>query len=105
MVNWEPLDSSLGEFEIVVWWILVGTILFAAGLIYFISRRHNWARIVFLVLTVIGIGMYLVLPPELSIEAAWSIAVIVGTTVMDVVAIYWLFSGSGAEWFTARKTG
>ena len=104
VLNWEPLDPTLGEFEVIVGAILVGSVLFAAVLIYFVSRRHNWARILSLVLTVIGLATYVVYPPELSIEPVWSIVVIVGITVMDVVAIYWLFSGSGAKWYSSPKT-
>jgi hypothetical protein len=104
VLNWEPLDPTLGEFEVIMWAILVGSVLFAAVLIYFVSRRHNWARILLLVLTVIGLAMYVVYPPELSIEPVWSIVVTVGITVMDIVAIYWLFSGSGAKWYSSPKT-
>ena len=104
VLNWEPLDPTLGEFEVIMGAILVGSVLFAAVLIYFVSRRHNWARILSLVLTVIGLAMYVVYPPELSIEPVWSIVVTVGITVMDVVAIYWLFSGSGAKWYSSPKT-
>ena len=104
VLNWEPLDPTLGEFEVIMGAILVGSVLFEAVPIYFVSRRHNWARILSLVLTVIGLATYVVYPPELSIEPVWSIVVIVGITVMDVVAIYWLFSGCGAKWYSSPKT-
>ena len=100
-LNWDPLDPTLGEFEVIMWALMVGAVLFTAVLIYFVSRRHNWARILLLVLTVIGLAMYMVYPPELSIEPVWSIFVTVGITVMDVIAIYWLFSGSGAKWYSS----
>lgn len=104
VLTWELLDPALGDLEGMMWAILAGFALVTIALIYFISRRHNWARILFLVLTVIGLAMYVVYPPELSIEPVWSIVVIVGITAMDVVAIYWLFSGSGAKWYSSSKT-
>ena len=104
--------SELSELESTVgndapawlfWLFFVAGYGIVAIPIVFIARRHNWARIVLLLLT---IGTFLVTiyfwPYA---DSWWSLASDVGFLALDIVALYWLFTGSGAEWFIKRKEG
>ncbi len=101
-LDWETIGSDLGEFKTTMLVIFAFSFALPATLIYFISRRHNWARILTLVLTLGGIAFYIAWPSEVPSEPWSSIVVTMGVTLMDLAAMYWLFSGSGAEWFSRR---
>jgi hypothetical protein len=75
-----------------------------AALVVFISRRHNWARVTFLVITILGIAV-MVYPWEGMNADYWEIfsPSNVVFAAMDGVALYWLFSGSGAAWYAAKR--
>ena len=98
----EELGNSL-------WWFLsISFVLLAANayLIYCASRRKNWARVVLLVVTVLIAGAvvfaYLVWPSEWGEEDWWSSATSMGCTAMEAIALFWLFTGAGAKWYTAK---
>lgn len=78
-------------------WLLGATVLLGAIPTYFVSRRANWARIVTLVLIVLGVAAmaYLWSTGDISAADPW----LVGTTVIDVVAVSLLFTGAGSKWF------
>jgi len=101
-LDWEAIESDLGEFKTTMLVIFALSFAVPAMLVYFISRRHNWARILMLVLTLGGNALYIAWPIEGPPEPWSSIVVTMGITVMDLAALYWLFSGSGAEWFSRR---
>ena len=100
IVTLAMLDHA--DFELWMVWLVVGSFLLNAGVIYFVSRRHNWARILLLIFTVSIIASYLAFPESLDTEGWWSIATIGVTTLMDVVALFWLFFGPGAGWYARR---
>src|SRR5258706_14643750 len=68
---WEPLPPEAKEFESWLWGVMAFSIAVPALLIFFVSRRKNWARILMLLLTIFGIASYLAFPSELSSEAGW----------------------------------
>lgn len=76
---------------------------FAVGtaLIYFVSKRHNWARVTYLVLTIVSAPVYALL---CWLELSWSdITYAITSSFLEAVALVWLFSGAGAEWYKTRK--
>ena len=102
IVEWEPFPPELESYRGEMWLILAFSVIVPALLIWFISRRHNWARILTILLTIGGIALSLWWANEMPAEPWWSVAVTVIVTGMDLIAIYWLFSGSGAQWFAQR---
>lgn len=99
----EPIDPEAEEFEAAMWAVMTISFLIPAVLVVFVSRRKNWARIAMLILTIVGIASYLAFPSEMTAEPMWSIASTILVTVLDVVALFWLFSGPGAKWFRSAK--
>jgi hypothetical protein len=69
-------------------------------------RGRNWARIVFLILSVISVvGFVLELWETLS-STVIEIALTVASTALDVVVSYLLFTKPGALWFrTVQRDG
>lgn len=90
------------EFASFLWPFLIGTFIFNALLIFCISRQHNWARIVLLLFTMAGAIM--MFWPGLELESvSWDRWVSdIAFTVLDLIALYWLFTGPGAKWFSSR---
>ena len=85
-----------------VFWIAVGfSYALNGALIYFAWRRRNWARIALLVLTAGGLALMLY-PWSDDYFAGWTPANILSAiafTVMDLVALYWLFTGEARDWY------
>jgi hypothetical protein len=71
--------------------------------IVFVARRHNWARIALLLLTIAAVCATVYLWPYA--DSWWSQASDVAFLTLDFVALYWLFTGSGATWFAKRQQG
>ena len=84
--------------------IVAATFVLWGLLIHFTSRRRNWARILLLTLTVLGLALYFVWPEDLLLAPWWSLAATAIYTVLDVAALIMLFSGPGAEWFRGQAT-
>jgi peptidoglycan/LPS O-acetylase OafA/YrhL len=92
-------DPEMASF---IWPFVIGSFIVNAILIYFTGRRHNWARIILLLLTVGGlIVMVVPFDDEPRSWAAW--APDIGFAVLDLIAVYWLFTGAGAAWFSRRN--
>ena len=89
-------------FAIVAWILLTGSTLFVGVLIHFIGRGRRWARTLLLLITIVG-TVLLVLPwDEQDYLAGWTVASFVSTlalTLMDAVALYWLYTGEAKDWF------
>ena len=100
---WEPLPEEVKEFETWLWGVMAFSLAVPALLIFFVSRRKNWARVLLLLLTLFGVASYLAFPTELGSEPGWSVAVTVLVTALDFAALYWLFSKPGSEWFACRE--
>ncbi len=92
------------EMASFLWPFLIGTFILNVVLIYYISRRRNWARVVLLLLTIGGI--IVMLWPFDDVTVTWdSVVSDAAFTALDVIALYWLFTGPGAAWFARRNEG
>ena len=65
----------------------------------FVARGHNWARITLLVLSTLATLAFVVLIKEYLQDPVGYLALNVVTLIMDVVALFLLFSRPGALWF------
>ena len=72
-------------------------------LIYLVSRRENWARRILLFVTVAVVAATLFWPPEIGVDAWWSVLLLTVSVIADAVAMIWLFSGAGHAWFKVAK--
>lgn len=72
----------------------------AAAPIVFVARRHNWARIMLLGLTVLGVGVTIYMWEYF--ESSWQRTQDVAYLAIDIAALYWLFTGAGGAWFSKR---
>jgi len=85
-------------------WLIVAVFALGYGIsaipIVFVARRHNWARIVLLLLTVLGAGVTIYMWEYF--ESSWQRTQDVAYLAIDIAAVYWLFTGPGAAWFSKR---
>ena len=100
------------EFDWAAWkdepvWLFCFMFIVGYGIsalpIVFVARRRNWARIALLLLTILGL-----LGTAYAwsyIDSWWSLISDVAYLALDIVALYWLFTGSGAAWFAKRQKG
>jgi hypothetical protein len=89
--------------ESVPWWfqhaIAAATFAITALLFYLVSRQHNWARILLLVLFVIGAALSIVTFSWPIEGDRLSFALYLLVAILQAVALYLLFTGSAAKWF------
>jgi hypothetical protein len=91
----EPDMAGETAFLVVLYVIVLGLY---AMLITFAARRKNWARITLLVIAVINTAGYFLLPSETP-APWWTEAHIWLSSILEIVALYWLFSGAGTRWY------
>ena len=79
--------------------IQLGSLLFYAALIYFVSRGLNWARWTYLALFAARlVNVLLYLPQDL--HTSKSLVALTGISFLCLfVAFYWLFTEPGRRWF------
>jgi hypothetical protein len=94
-------DPEIAEFAGLLFGVALAFTAAYGLVIYLASRRYNWARYVLLVWIAAGIGLYLVLLSE-QWEPWWDVAMIAVSTVIETIALYWLFTGTGAQWYRQR---
>lgn len=100
------LEIYSGEEQLPLWfWTAMLSVVFIpnAVAIYFANRRRNWARIcllLFLILSLSGIPSLWSLP----LGESW-LPITMGLleTLLEIAALYWLFTGQGAAWFRHRE--
>ena len=68
-----------------------------------IYRGRNWARIVSLIFVLIAFGLVLGLPPEPVPASALENTLTVISLVLDVVAMFFLFTMPAVLWFRAGR--
>jgi len=73
-----------------------------AFLVYKIKQGRNWARITWLVLMLLGLPSALI--GVLAFEPMKSL-IIIGQTIIQIVATVFLFQKTSSEWFQAMKAG
>lgn len=94
----EPDMAGETAFLVVLFVVILGLY---ATLITFAAKRKNWARITLLVFAVISFAGYFLLPSEIP-TPWWAEANIWLSTILEVVAMYCLFSGAGARWYAGK---
>jgi hypothetical protein len=100
---WEPVPAELKEYEPFVWVPMLVGFAIPAGLILFVSRQRNWARITLLLFTVAGLAVWVAFWNEDPPEPLWLKVSNILTSVLDLIALYWLFSKPASQWFASRK--
>ena len=68
-----------------------------------IAHGRNWARIVFLVMFVIGIPIFLLQLPVMFASSVFATAVSATISVLQMIALYLVFLGAGSYWFSRRE--
>jgi hypothetical protein len=83
--------------------VLVFVIVLAlyATMITFAARRKNWARIALLGAAVVSAAGYFLLPSDTP-APWWTEANIWLSSILEMIALYWLFSGAGAQWYASQ---
>jgi hypothetical protein len=94
----EPDTGGETGFLALVFLIILGLY---ATLITFAARRKNWARITLLIFALISTLGYFLLPSDIP-APWWTEANIWLSSILEVVAMYWLFSGAGARWYAGK---
>jgi hypothetical protein len=92
------IDSEALEFAGAIFFLLVLVNAVFAFLIVSASKRRNWARIVLLISVVVTTFAYFLFPSETA-DPWWSVACIIASSILEVIAMIWLFSGPGARWY------
>ena len=83
--------------------LVILTVAIWSFLIRKISAGTNWARIVYLVLFVQGTVRFIfAMPVEFGRSAVWTAVGIVGIG-LQAIALYWIFTGQGNEWFQTQR--
>lgn len=102
--EWEPISTpeEAPQFELLLFGSMVVGYAIPALLISMASRRRNWARILLLAFTALWIGLYVAYWDEETAEPPWSGAATLLMAALDLIALYWLFTGEGGEWFRRR---
>ena len=71
-----------------------------AASIYYAAWGKRWARGVLLAFTLLSVVVYLAIPSAFENDPWWVTAMGVVGTSMEVVALFWLFTGASAAWFS-----
>ena len=98
MIYPEPDTAGDAAFVVLAFLVVLGLY---ATMITFAARRKNWARITLLVFTVITAAGYFLLPSETP-APWWAEANIWLSFILEMVALYWLFTGAGARWYAHK---
>lgn len=94
----EPDVAGETGFLIIVFLIVLGLY---ATMITFASKRKNWARIALLISAVITTTGFFLLPSETP-DPWWTEANFWISSILEMIALYWLFSGAGAQWYANK---
>jgi hypothetical protein len=93
-----PMNKDLFGFLVILF-----TFTIMAWMVFKISSGRNWARILFLVMFMIGVPLSI---PSLTISYHYSKAVFLITIInsgLQLMVVYFLFSKAGNAWFKAQK--
>lgn len=86
------------------WAVMAVVFAFNAFLIYRTSRKGRWARVFLLLLTAATLALTIYPLDEPVDYSWWEWVEVVGVLALEVVAMYWLFTGEGARWFARGST-
>jgi hypothetical protein len=102
IAEWPLMTPEDRAFELWIGITVAVVTVLQAALIFFASRRRNWARISLLVVLLLGAATFVFFPGE--DEPWWYWMSVVSSFVLDGIAIFWLFSGVAAEWFRVSES-
>ena len=72
--------------------------------VFYASRRRNWARYFLLAWLVLGTGVYVFFLGDQPFSWRDDLPNII-CSVLEVAALYWLFTGAGQQWYRANPRG
>lgn len=98
-LGWEADGAAETVVLIVSATVLVGVLVLMAVVNVAMWRGRNWARVVFLVFSVLSAVTFVLTLGELLKHTAIHMASVVVSTVLDVVVSYLLFTKPGSLWF------
>jgi hypothetical protein len=73
-------------------------------LIYFVARRHNWARLALLIWIVASFIPYIIWWPEFEADPWWTWIGFVLASLLELVALSLLFTRRASLWYATRVT-
>jgi len=83
--------------------VAVSVVLAIYGLVIFrASRRHNWARHVLLIWTVLGALVY-VWTFKVDSRPMWGHVLVAATFIIEFIALFMLFTGAVSRWFQHKE--
>jgi hypothetical protein len=100
----EPLPPESRISSQSVWLLLVLAYAAWALMTLLIARGHNWARVATLAISIAGVSILAWDYHEYGIQPIYALILDVIGTTMAAVALYWLFTGRGAEWFSKERS-
>jgi hypothetical protein len=93
----KPLSPEVPRWSV---WVLMAFVFgLWAVVTLFIARRRNWARILTLISFVFGLAYWLWDYRALAERPIYLLAIDFIDTTLTALALYWLFTGTGAIWF------
>ncbi len=97
------VDLAQGYGSGFVIFVTLFTLAFIAFFIYMIGEGKNWARITFLVLFILGIPFSVLPAIRLLITNPISGMFSVGISILQLIAIIFLFQKTSSDWFNSMK--
>jgi hypothetical protein len=97
------LEFSVGALPITVVAVPLVVLCVVALITHTISRGRNWARITLLIVVVLGLPVFLLNLRAILEDAVFTIAVSVFIYALQIVALYLVYTGVGAQWFRQGK--
>lgn len=85
-------------------WFGVLILVILLALAFAVWSRQNWARILLLVLLLMGLAGTFFVREELLQEGPFFIATMVGQTVMQAAGVIYMFLRASNEWFRKRPS-
>ena len=97
------IPNQREETLLVFFIVILFTIAFMIFFIQMINNGKNWARITFLILSILG--MPLAIYQALDSVSITPISALLGMAqvILQIIAIIFLFAGESAQWFKIRK--
>lgn len=99
----KPIKLAENVGQIAFFEILVLILLFNGYIYYSLSLRRNWARLLFIILTVAGLPLTVTQWPHIFLQNPLSGVVGMITTLIQLAAVYLLFQKSSKDWFIDKK--
>lgn len=99
----KPISLPENVPQIASFEILVLILLFNGYIYYSLFLRRNWARILFIILTLAGLPLSVTQWPTTILATPLSGTVNIVTTLIQLVAVYLLLKKSSKNWFVNKN--